>query len=290
MNYSFLLFAALSIFSWSAHAQVNPAPESESVWSEWRDDVVASRWETGITAGGLTVLGLRSWNWGSSKHFKLGSEGWFGQNTGSGGTDKLGHAFTSYAITNVVADRLQRQGRSPERAGLSAALTAQALMLYVEVFDGLSDDHGFSREDVVVNLLGTGLAYARTVNPGLRDTLDFRMEYQPSGYTGFRPFSDYSGQKFLLALKLGGFGALSNTPLRYFELQAGYYTRGFSEGERADGLARTRHNFIGIGVNLNDLLLGRRPAQAEAELKRATRLFFEHIQLPNTAVRADHVR
>ena len=197
--------------------------------SNWGEDIKAAKWESGITLAVITATGLTSWNWGSSNSFNFNPEGWFGEDTGSGGADKLGHAFTSYALTNVVADRLIREGRSPERAALSAALTAQALMLYVEVFDGFSDDHGFAREDVVVNLLGTGLAYARTVNPRLRDTLDFRMEYQSSGYKGFRPFSDYSGQKFLLALKLSGFDAFKNTPLRYLELQTGVLHAGLFE-------------------------------------------------------------
>jgi hypothetical protein len=284
-----LLAAVLSPIT-SAHAQSTAAPaiETGSAWTDWRDDVLASPWETGITGGGLTVMGLSSWDWGSRKRFNFNPEGWFGKDTGSGGADKLGHAFTSYAITNVLADRLVRQGRSPERAALSAALTAQALMLYVEVFDGLSKDHGFAREDVVVNLLGTGLAYARTVNPQLRDTLDFRMEYQASGYKDFRPFSDYAGQKFLLAFKVGGLPSTRDTPWRYLELQAGYYTRGFSRAEQIDGLGRSRHAFVGVGLNLNELFLGRRPTEAEAELKRATRLFFEHIQLPHTAARASH--
>jgi len=161
------------------------------------------------------------------------------------------------------------------------------LMLYVEVLDGFSNDHGFAREDVVMNLLGTGLAYARTVNPRLRDTLDFRMEYQPSGYKGFRPFSDYSGQKFLLALKLSGFDTFKNTPLRYLELQSGYYTRGFSRLERDDGLERSRHNFVGIGINLNELLFGRR-TEREPELKNLSRLFLEHVQIPHTATRSSN--
>lgn len=252
----------------------------------WTDDVSATRWETGAAVAGVTALGVASWNWGSSKSFRWNPEGWFGEQTGSGGADKLGHAFTSYALTNVLADRLVREGRSPERAGLSAALTSQAIMLYVELFDGLSDDHGFAREDVVMNLLGTGLAYARTVSPALRDTLDFRMEYEPSGYKGFRPFSDYSGQKYLLAFKLGGVSALRDTPLRYLELQTGYYTRGFSKAERDDGLERSRHSFVGIGINLNELLFGRRTAQ-ESELRNAGRLFFEHVQIPHTAVRSE---
>jgi len=254
-------------------------------FATWVDDVKSTKWETGAVLAGVTALGLTSWNWGSSKSFRFNSEGWFGEDTGSGGADKLGHAFTSYAITNVLADRLVRQGRSPERAALSAALTTQAVMLYVEAFDGLSDDHGFAREDVMMNLLGTGLAYARTVNPTVRDLLDFRMEYDPSGYKGFRPFSDYAGQKFLLAWKLGGFDSLRQTPLRYLELQTGYYTRGFSKDERADGFERSRHSFVGVGLNLTELLFGQRGAR-ESELKNAGRLFFEHIQLPYTAARS----
>ena len=37
----------------------------------------------------------------------------------------------------------------------------------------------------------------------------------------------------------------------YLELQTGYYTRGFSKLERDDGFERSRHRFVGIGVNLN---------------------------------------
>lgn len=276
------LALSLALCGGAASAQAQDGYDLHS----WADDVSAARWETGAAVAGVTAVGLTSWNWGSSKSFRWNPEGWFGEQTGSGGADKLGHAFSSYALTNVLADRLVREGRSPERAGLSAALTTQAIMLYVEMFDGLSDDHGFAREDVAMNLLGTGLAYARTVSPTLRDTLDYRMEYESSGYKGFRPFSDYSGQKYLLAFKLGGVSALRDTPLRYLELQTGYYTRGFSKAERDAGLERSRHSFVGIGINLNELLLGRRSAQ-EPELRNAGRLFLEHVQLPHTAARSE---
>lgn len=254
-------------------------------FSTWAEDVTATKWATGAAVAGVTALGLTSWNWGSNKSFRLNPEGWFGPETGSGGMDKLGHAFTSYALTNVLADRLVRQGRTPERAALSAAITTQAIMLYVEAFDGFSDDHGFAREDVVMNLAGTGLAYARTVFPRVRDILDYRMEYEASGYKGFRPFSDYSGQKYVMALKLGGIKGLRDTPLRYLELQTGYYTRGFSKLEHADGIGRSRHAFIGVGLNLTELLFGQRQT-GESELKNAGRLVFEHIQVPHTAARS----
>lgn len=261
------------------------AEATTSMWSDWQEDVRATRWETAGVVAGVTALGIMSWDWGSSKTFRLNPEGWFSERTGSGGADKLGHAFTSYALTNALAERLVSQGRSPDRAALSAALTTQAVMLYVEVFDGFSSDHGFAREDVVMNLLGTALAAARQMNPGVRDKLDFRLEYQPSGYKGFKPLSDYSGQKYLVAVKLGGFSGLRDTPLRFLELQAGYYTRGFSQAEKADGIARRRHSFVGIGLNLNEIFLGQRSA-AESDLRTGTRFVLEHVQLPNTAARS----
>jgi hypothetical protein len=251
---------------------------------EFGQDLSANRWETGLALAGVTALGIYSWDWGSSKTFKVNDEGWFGEDTGSGGADKLGHAFSSYAMTNLLADRLAYKGRSPERAARNAALTTQAVMLYVEIFDGYSGDHGFSKEDMVMNALGSGLAYARAAAPGLRELIDFRLEYEASGYKGYRPLSDYSGQKYVLALKLSGIRGLNQSLLRHFELQTGYYTRGFSKEEKADGLTRQRHQFVGIGLNLNQLLFGNRTSR-ENELRHAGRLFFEHIQVPYTAAR-----
>jgi len=263
-----------------AHAQDATPGTATYSWDQWAEDIRSTRWETGATVAGVTALGIYSWDWGSSKRFRWNPEGWFGAETGSGGADKLGHAFTSYTLTNLLTDRLVRQGRSVERAGLSAALTTQAIMLYVEVFDAYSDDHGFSREDVAMNLLGSSLAYARAVYPALHDRLDFRMAYSPSGLRGFKPLSDYEGQKYLLALKLGGFESLRTTPLRFVELQAGYYARGFSEAAQARGDGRSRHTFVSLGLNLNELLFGRQ-ADTEGEIKRGARMFFEHVQLPS---------
>lgn len=278
-----LLQLTLLLYTGSLGAEIR----SSFGWAEYKADLHASRWEAGIPFAGITAYGLANWNWGSSNSFSMNPEGWFGEDTGSGGADKLGHAFTSYFMNNVIADRLIREGRTPQRAALSSALTTQAIMLYIEILDGFSDDHGFSYEDLIMNMTGSALAYARTVNPTFRDLVDFRMEYQPSGYMGFRPISDYSGQKYLLSLKLSGIAPARKTPLRFLELQTGYFTRGFSEAERDDGKERSRHRFVGIGLNLNELLFGRRQAD-EGTWKNYGRLFFEHIQIPNTSVRVDN--
>jgi hypothetical protein len=43
----------------------------------------------------VTYTGFKDWKWGSAS-FRFNSEGWFGMSTGSGGLDKLGHAYGSY--------------------------------------------------------------------------------------------------------------------------------------------------------------------------------------------------
>ena len=252
--------------------------------SAWVDDVKATRLESGVALTYITVLGIKTWGWGEGNSFHVTPEGWFGADTLYGGADKLGHAYVSFALTNLMFERIVREGRTPERAALSAALIGQAIMFSVEIFDGLSR-LGFSPQDVMMNVAGASLAYFRAVNPRLRDLVDYRLEYRNSGHIGFAPESDYSGQKYLLALKLGGFDGLRDTPLRFLELQAGYYTRGFLPEERDLGLERSRHAFIGVGVNLTELLLGRRSSQ-ESTSRGYGRLLLEHVQIPFVAVQS----
>jgi hypothetical protein len=158
-------------------------------------------------------------------------------------------------------------------------------MTYVELFDGFSEDHGFSYEDMVLDALGIGLAYARYKVPGLREVLDFRLEYWPFVHKGFRPLSDHSGLCNLPAFKLSGVEPPRKTPLRYVELHAGYYTRGFLREERLAGEDKERTAFVGIGVNLNELFFGRRPRDASTVFDRARRLVFEHVRIPCTSYR-----
>ena len=256
-----------------------------------KEDLSALKWDGGLAFAGITAIGVKGWAWGTAP-FHFHSEGWCGLKTSSGCTDKFGHAFTSYTLTGAFAERLKSKGRNDRRAAISGFLLTEALMLYVETFDGISKDHGFSYEDLTANFLGGGLAYWREVNPKVKDLIDYRMEYKPSGYKGgfmggFRPMSDYAGQKYVLALKLAGVDSLKKTPLKYFELQGGYYARGFTDAERALNLPLERTTFVGVGINLSELLFGSRDKD-ESTTKQVGRFFFDHIQMPYTYVRTNH--
>jgi len=232
----------------------SPSLSAETItWANSKKALVDAKYEIGAVAGGITYLGAKEWNWGSSS-FNSNSEGWFGMDTGSGGMDKLGHMYSSYLIAEAIGNGLSRQNDADFAATYSALWTS-GLMLYVELFDGFSADHGFSYEDVVFNSSGIALSYLRTLNPRFRDLVDYRIDYRPSkGMKGFHPITDYSGMRYLLAVKAAGVPALRDTPLKYLELNLGYMAQGFKKEDAPYIAKRSSEVFVGISFNLDELL------------------------------------
>ena len=247
-------------------------------------------WElAGLTAFGA-LLGFKTWDWGSSKEFKFHPEGWFGDKTGSGGMDKLGHAFSTYLVTELLTDRIVANGGGESGAAITAGLLSMGLMTAVEVVDGFAVDHGFAREDMVMNALGAGFSVLRSTIPGLKEKVDFRLQYFPSPDSSFRPLSDYMGQRYLLAVKLAGFETLEQTPLRHFELQGGYFARGFSKREKLLNLDRDRDLYVGIGFNFGEILFGSGGPFAGTRAAPYGRKVFEYVQPPFSAFTTNNRR
>lgn len=241
------------------------------------------KYEFGGLFLGITALGVDSWNWGSAD-FHFNSEGWFGMDAGSAGVDKFGHAYSAYAMSEFLSRRLQAHADSPSAAALSAGLMSWGLMFYVEVFDGISAEHGFSYEDLLMNTGGIALSYLRSTIPALRDKLDIRIQYWPSEHVGgFHPVTDYNGQKYLAALKLSGFDRLRDTPWRYLELHAGYYSRGFVKAGQFSDEERRASAYVGISVNFTELLV--KPFQQRLpRTARYAAIGLEYVQPPFTSV------
>jgi hypothetical protein len=211
-------------------------------------------WElTGLTAG-ITYLGIQSWDWGSSS-FNMNSEGWFGMDTGSGGADKLGHLYTTYLMSEWLTYSLEQSTHQPKESALYGSLFGWGLFLYIEIFDGYSNDHGFSTEDLVMNSIGAGFSYLKSTQPWLQDKIDLRVEYLPSpGMKGVHPMTDYSGYKYLAVVKPAGFKSVKNSFLKYFEFHLGYYTRGFKKEDTPYFDQRESTLYTAISINLSELI------------------------------------
>jgi hypothetical protein len=259
--------------------RVDVPPPANYGWNQFAAQSSSISWDIAGAYGLTALIGFSDWDWGS-RSFHFTDEGWFGRDTEYLGMDKLGHAYTGYLLTEYFTQRIAHSSGDRAGAALTGAVLGMGIQTYVEVLDGFSGN-GFSYEDFVADGVGVGFSMLRSTIPGLAGKLDFRMEYLPSGNDGgFKPYHDYSGQKYLLALKLGGFEEFEDTPLRFVELQAGYFARGFTEAEQARGEERRREPYVAIGFNLQELL-DETPARATTPVLFA-RKALEYTQVPYT--------
>jgi len=198
----------------------------------------------------VTYTGFSDWKWGTAS-FRFNSEGWFGMDTGSGGMDKVGHAYGSYMSSELLYWRLRASQDDRPVVSMYPALFGLLLYTYIEFFDGYSVDHGFSYEDMIMDCVGVLNSTLRNTIPAIRRGFDFRLEYWPSENFGFHPVIDYEGQKFLGVFKLAAFPALQRSPARFVEFMVGYYTRGFDKD--LDVETKSAHLFFGLGFSLEQL-------------------------------------
>ncbi len=261
---------------------VKDDPLTDYSTSRFLEHIKSIPLEVAAVYGSVAAIGIAHWSWLDSG-FCFKSEGWFGKNTIHGGMDKLGHAFSSALISDLLTDRIRMTSRNPGNAALTGAFLSAGIMSMIEVFDGFASDYGFSSEDLTADGIGIAFSYLRNTIPGLREKIDFRQEFfMPKYEKDFNFLFGYESKRFILALKLSGFEAFRDTPLRFVEIHAGYYARGFSKQARRAGIRKRREPYIGIGINLNELFLGQARAD-ESILKWGARFTLEHFQAPFTS-------
>jgi len=259
------------------------------------DALRRTHWLIGAGAVGVALYGATQW-WqdGLAGHFRTVNEGWFGQDTYAGGADKLGHAYSAYTGTRLLARGFEELGNAPERSLWLAATTSLGALTAVEVMDGFSKAYRFSKEDAIMNALGTGMGVLLEKKPELDKVLDFRVRYWPSEDARrlhqYDPVGDYSGQTYFLVVKAAGFDALRKyEPLRYLELAVGYGSRGYEPNTGADA-DRSRHIYYGVSLNLAEILGDTlfSGSYKGGRTQRITDTVLEFFQVPGTAALVDH--
>ncbi len=244
--------------------------EIEYVAGWERNRIVLGTTAAGVA--GVTAWGVANWDY-FSRSPQAKSEGWFGPDTPEGGMDKLGHLYTTYLMSHGFAYLYEHWDFEHREAAFCGCLTSFAIMGYMEFGDSFSD-YGFSYEDLVMNGLGAVLGYLLYTRPALAGKVDLRWQIglQP---TQADVLTDYENSKFLVALKLNGFETFRRGALRHVELHAGYYVEGFGEAGEPD----YRHPYLGIGVNLTDLLFRQGWPRCATVLR--------YLQLPYTSLNHD---
>ena len=265
-----------------------PAPESADApapdrrYTSFGAQVGAVKWEVAAIAAYMTASQIIVTKGTRSFHFQ--DEGWFGKSTANLGVDKLTHAFNAYLLTEFLQARIERKTGRDGSGAVTAAVLGAGLQFYSELFDAHKKSSGFSYQDVLFNTIGAGFSTLRNTVPGLKRKLDFRLLLIPnSDVITLKGKRHYEQQRFLLALQLAGFERLENSPLRFVELHAGYRASGFTNADVARGEPRRRRPFVGVGLNLKELLF-KTPRSTAARIGRGV---LDYLQLPYTAVHVD---
>lgn len=223
----------------------------------------------------IATYGLIKWDYFQTSP-KSTPEGWLGRTTKSGGADKLGHLWISYAASDLLAYTYRRWGYSDSAANSLGALSVLGIGTLMELGDAYSGSFGFSYEDLVMNMAGAGTAYVLGRYPSLKRKIDLRVEFKPDSFGDLTDdvFTDYENQRYLLSLKLDGFDVFNDSYLGYLELHFGYFARGYDTFRSGGTDARRRSVYVGIGFNVSKLVQ-----------KYANLAVFDYIQLPFVSAR-----
>ena len=257
----------------SVYAQ-SPAADGQEGWWNTLPKEKKLLYTNAAAAVTIGVWGLIEWDYGSVG-WKNANEGWFQKDTKYGGADKLGHFWSTYAFADALTGLYTSWGYDPIQANLYGVLSSWAVQAVMEVADGTSGSQGFSWEDMAANTAGALTSILMARHPELDRKIDFRVEYAfENRVNGI--FDDYSNLYYSAALKLDGFDALENTFLKWVELHAGYYTRGYDDPDELN----TRSLYAGITLNFSRLL--------RQHGWNRTGKVLEYVQIPYSVLKASH--
>jgi hypothetical protein len=217
----------------------------------------------------VSLVGFASWDYGSSAKLYKRDEGWFGNDTKYGGADKLGHAWSTYAFADVLASYYEEWGYDHGKATLYGAISSWIVMGLMEVGDGSSSDHGFSKEDMIMNSVGAAMSLFLGQFPEVDNVVDFRIMYTLNSTPGDL-MTDYENMTYIAAFKLDGVKFIQNKYLKMIEFQVGYNTRGY-DVKKEDG-STERNLYVGLNFDFSKFF-------REKGHKKTSR-YLEYLQIP----------
>ena len=256
-----IFFMLLASFSFSQPKADSFLKPSDSLNTKRRNATVI----TESVAGGLTLLGLyQLWysDFEQSKFHTINDANEWLQ------MDKLGHAYSSYQVGKYGAQVLNWSGVSKKQQLLYGATLGFGFLTVVEIFDGFSEEWGFSWSDMGANALGTGLYIGQEL---LWEEQRFQLKYSfhKTRFAPQRPeilgdrfleqvLKDYNGQTYWLSSNIHSFFPDTKCP-KWLNVALGYSVDGLLTGtQTTDILAfknqnRKRQFYLSLDIDLTKI-------------------------------------
>ncbi len=158
--------------------------------------------------------------------------------------DKAGHATTSYYVGYAGMEVLRWAGLDRKKAMWYGAPLGLAFLTSVEVFDGFSEDWGFSWGDALANSGGTALLMAQEL-AWQEQRMLLKFSYAPTEFANYVPnvlgsswneriLKDYNGQTYWLSVNPASFASKGAKIPQWLNVAIGYGATGMTSGSSAD--------------------------------------------------------
>lgn len=223
-----LFFVFIPIFSLAQSKVDMFFKPSDSLDTQKRNTVVIAQ----SSLLGSTLLGLsQAWyknHEKSSFHFYNDNADWLQM-------DKVGHAFSGYQLSRASSEVFQWSGISKKQSILYGSLSSFTFLTTVEIFDGFSEQWGFSYGDVLANFSGVAL-YAGQELLWDEQRILLKFSFHTTPYASRRPsvlgenlyqqiLKDYNGQTYWLSFNIDSFAKGLYFP-KWLNLAIGYGAEG----------------------------------------------------------------
>jgi hypothetical protein len=150
--------------------------------------------------------------------------------------DKIGHATSSYWIGRIGYSSLRWAGLESKKAVWYGGTWGLIYLTSVEVFDGFSEEWGFSWCDMAANTLGAGIFIGQQLLFDNQPVI-FKFSFSPSEYAQYRPdllgesfiqqmLKDYNGQTYWLSFNIASFLPQSSRFPKWLDVSFGYSGEG----------------------------------------------------------------
>lgn len=182
--------------------------------------------------------------------------------------DKLGHVFSAYQMGRLGANVLEWSGETEKNQLIYGSTLGFAFLTTVEIFDGFSEEWGFSWGDMIANISGTGMYIGQEllwkeqrihIKYSFHQT-DFAVQRPDKLGNGFleEVLKDYNGQTYWLSFNMHSFLKNSKIP-NWLNLAFGYGAEGMITGksEHVNNLRispeRRRQFYLSLDLDLSKI-------------------------------------
>ena len=269
MKKHFLISLILFIAVTAEGAFTQPPIFPDSLKSEYN----STRVNTLIIGGGALYAGSMAGLYGlwykdyphSSFHLFNDDQEWLQM-------DKMGHAVTSYYLSQVGFSACRWAGISPKKTAWLGGATGFGYLTVVEILDGFSSEWGFSLGDMAANSAGSILFTSQQLlwdeqRIGLKYSYRNTMEanYRPDllGSNNYeRWLKNYNGTTIWLSANIASFLSPETKFPKWINIAAGYGAQGMLGGNEnpttyknqpLPDLKRQRQFYLSLDIDLRKI-------------------------------------